>query len=453
MRSAARHKGSPRGALAAVLDNISAGISGVGRKEEGFEKGRAWIELSRENLARNVEALQGLLVPGQQSLAGQGMPEQDRSGQAGRSRYTSKSPVNRRLLDGQRISPQLMPAIKADAYGHGAVLIAKELQDMGIEAFCVACVEEGIELRKNGITGDILILGYTHPKAFPLLRKYRLIQTVVDCKYGKVLNGYGKKIRVHVKIDTGMHRLGERAEKAKEIGRIFRLKNLRIEGIYTHLSADEAKDLAQQAFTKRQGEAFYEVLGKLEKQGVSGLKVHLLASCGLLNYPELGGDYARVGIALYGLLGDGEAEKNCPVKLYPVLSLKARIAAVKDLYQGEHVGYGLDYRAEEDQKIAVLAVGYADGLPRSLSGGRGRVLIHGQSAPVVGRICMDQTIVDITGIPGVKTGEIAVVIGRSGGEEITAYEVAEEAGTITNEVLSRLGKRLSTGWEEDRTHF
>jgi alanine racemase len=341
-----------------------------------------------------------------------------------------------------------MPAIKADAYGHGAVLMAKELQDMGIEVFCVACVEEGMELRKNGITGDILILGYTHPKAFPLLRTYRLIQTVVDYRYGKVLNGYGKKIRVHVKIDTGMHRLGERAERAKEIGRIFRLKNLQIEGIYTHLSADEAKDPAQQAFTKRQGEVFYEVLRKLEKQGVSGLKVHLLASYGLLNYPELGGDYARVGIALYGLPGDGEAEGNCPVKLYPVLSLKARIVAVKDLYQGESAGYGLDYRAEEDRKIAVLAIGYADGLPRSLSGGKGRVLIHGQSAPVVGRICMDQTIVDITGIPGVKAGETAVVIGRSGGEEITAYEVAEEAGTISNEVLSRLGKRLSAGWEK-----
>ena len=424
-------------------------LSVLAREEEGFEKGRAWIELSRENLARNVEALQGLLVPGQQSLAGHCMPEQDRSGQAGRSLCAPGYPVSRRLLDGQRTSPQLMPAIKADAYGHGAVLMAKELQDMGIEAFCVACVEEGMELRKNGITGDILILGYTHPKAFPLLRTYRLIQTVVDYRYGKVLNGYGKKIRVHVKIDTGMHRLGERAERAKEIGRIFRLKNLQIEGIYTHLSADEAKDPAQQAFTKRQGEMFYEVLRKLEKQGVSGLKVHLLASYGLLNYPELGGDYARVGIALYGLPGDGEAEGNCPVKLYPVLSLKARIAAVKDLYQGESAGYGLDYRAEEDRKIAVLAIGYADGLPRSLSGGRGRVLIHGQSAPVVGRICMDQTIVDITGIPGVKAGETAVVIGRSGGEEITAYEVAEEAGTITNEVLSRLGKRLSAGWEKE----
>lgn len=414
----------------------AAWTSAFDQGERCSGKERAWIELSRENLARNVEVLQSLLMPEQMQYAAE---------------CTEKA--DRQLRNTRQTFPQLMPAVKADAYGHGAVLIAKALQDMGIGAFCVACAEEGAELRRNGITGDILILGYTHPEAFYLLKKYRLIQTVVDYRYGKLLNGYGKKIRVHVGIDTGMHRLGERSEKIKEIGRIFRLENLQVEGIFTHLSADETKDPAERAFTKRQGEAFYGVLEKLEKQGVSGLKTHLLASYGLLNYPELGGDYVRVGIALYGLLSDEEAGESCPVKLYPVLSLKARIAVVKDLYRGESAGYGLDYKAGEDKKIAVLAIGYADGLPRCLSEGRGRVLIHGQSAPVIGRICMDQTIVDVTGIPGVRAGESAVVIGRSGGEEITAYEIAKEAGTITNEVLSRLGRRLSIGWEKGRTHF
>lgn len=422
--------------LSVITGRGAAGTSAFDQGESCFGKERAWIELSRENLARNVEVLQSLLMPEQMQYAAECIEKADRQ------------PRNTR-----QTFPQLMPAVKADAYGHGAVLVARELQDMGIGAFCVACAEEGVELRRNGITGDILILGYTHPEAFYLLKKYRLIQTVVDYRYGKLLNGYGKKIRVHVGIDTGMHRLGERSEKIKEIGWIFRLENLRVEGIFTHLSADETKDPAERAFTKRQGEAFYGVLEKLEKQGISGLKTHLLASYGLLNYPELGGDYVRVGIALYGLLSDEEAGENCPVKLYPVLSLKARIAAVKDLYRGESAGYGLDYKAGEDKKIAVLAIGYADGLPRCLSEGRGRVLIHGQSAPVIGRICMDQTIVDVTGIPGVRAGESAVVIGRSGGEEITAYEIAKEAGTITNEVLSRLGRRLSIGWEKGRTHF
>lgn len=393
--------------IAAVQSRIPrkmpAGMVFGGEKEQSFDRGRAWIELSRENLVRNVEALESLLAPGQ----------------------------------------KLMPALKADAYGHGAVLMAAQLQKIGIDAFCVACAEEGVELRKNGITGDILVLGYTHPEKFALLRKYRLIQTVVDHAYGKVLNSYGRKIKVHVKIDTGMHRLGERSEKDKEIGRIFRLKNLQAEGVYTHLCADETKNPEDREFTKKQGELFYEALSDLEKQGYSNLKTHLLASYGLINYPESGGDYVRPGIALYGLLSDREAGENCPVRLYPVLSLKARIALVKDLYRGESAGYGLAYRAEEDRKIAVLAIGYADGLPRCLSDGAGRVLIHGQSAPVIGRICMDQTIVDITGISGVKAGDTAVVIGRSGGEEITAYEIAEKAGTITNEVLSRMGKRLS----------
>lgn len=425
--------------LAVFTGRSAAGISTFGQGERCSGKERAWIELSRENLARNVDVLQSLLMSEQWALSGQYKPECPEQMQYAAGCIEK---ADRQLRHAQQTFPQLMPAVKADAYGHGAVLIAKALQDMGIGAFCVACAEEGVELRRNGITGDILILGYTHPDAFFLLKKYRLIQTVVDYRYGKLLNGYGKKIRVHVGIDTGMHRLGERSEKIKEIGRIFRLKNLRVEGIFTHLGADETKDPAERAFTKRQGEAFYGVLEKLEKQGVSGLKTHLLASYGLLNYPELGGDYVRVGIALYGLLSDKEAGENCPVKLYPVLSLKARIAVVKDLYLGESAGYGLDHKAGEDKKIAVLAIGYADGLPRSLSEGRGRVLIRGQSAPVIGRICMDQTIVDVTGIPGVRAGESAVVIGRSGGEEITAYEIAKEAGTITNEVLSRLGKRL-----------
>lgn len=402
-----------------------------GMRKKNFEKGRAWIELSRENLAKNVEVLQTFLSPGQ----------------------------------------QLMPALKANAYGHGAVLIAGELQRLGIDAFCVACAAEGKELRENGITGDILILGYTHPEDFPMLRKYRLTQTVVDCNYGKILDHWarhGKKLRVQVKIDTGMHRLGERAESTKEIGRIFRLKNLKVEGIYTHLCADETRTPGDMVFTQRQAELFYEAVEKIGKRGYTDLKVHLLASYGLFNYPELGGDFVRVGIALYGLLSDrgtegmkaleedekfgagerpGEGKwepgensmKNCRAALVPVLSLRVRIAAVKDVYPGESVGYGAAYVAKDRRKIAVLAIGYGDGLPRGLSDGVGRVLIHGQSAPVVGRICMDQMMVDITGIAEVKPGEIATVIGRDGGQEITAYELAEKTGTITNEILAEWG--------------
>lgn len=177
------------------------------------------------------------------------------------------------------------------------------------------------------------------------------------------------------------------------------------------------------------------------------VKTHLLASYGLLNYPELGGDDVRAGIALYGLLSDKRGAETCRADLRPVMSVRARIAVVKDLYQGESAGYGFSCEAVEDRRIAVLSIGYADGLPRSLSCGRGRVLIHGKSAPIAGMICMDQTIVDITGIGDVKAGETAVIMGRDGEEEITAYEIAEKAGTITNEIVSRMGERLARFWK------
>ena len=166
------------------------------------------------------------------------------------------------------------------------------------------------------------------------------------------------------------------------------------------------------------------------------------ASYGVLNYPELTGDYARIGIALYGMLSSRADEKDMPVRLRPVLSVKARVAAVKDLLCGENAGYGFGYVAAEDRKIAVLAIGYADGLPRPLSCGMGHVLLKGRKAPIIGYICMDQTIVDITDIPDVKQGDAAYIIGRTGNSQITAYDLAEQTGTITNEIISRLGGRL-----------
>lgn len=321
-------------------------------------------------------------------------------------------------------------------------MIAGTLNQIGIDSFCAASVSEGIELRKGGVCGEILILGYTHPEYFPLLGKYDLTQTVINSRYAKLLNEYGKPMKVHIKIDTGMHRLGERAEHVEEIAHIFELKNLMIEGIYTHLCADESTSPKDRAFTEAQAKAFYQVVSVLRKRGCSCSKVHLLASYGLINYPELSGDYARVGIALYGVLSSRSDVEGCGVPLLPVLSVKARIAAVRDIFPGESVGYGLAYTAAEKRKIAVLSIGYADGLPRALSCGKGSVLVNGRRAPITGRICMDQTIIDITGIPGVREGDIAVVIGRSGGEEITVYDIAEQTGTITNEILSRLGGRL-----------
>ncbi len=366
-------------------------------------RSRSWIELDGQALERNVQTLKALLPQG----------------------------------------CELMPAVKAQAYGHGAVPVCRALNRMGIRNFCVACVTEGVELRRNGIVGQILILGYTAPEDFPLLRRYRLTQTVLDLDYARQLEAFGKKIAVHVALDTGMHRLGERYENFEAICEIFRMRRLQVTGVYTHLCADDTDRPDDRAFTMRQAQAFFDTVEELKRHGCCCPKAHLLASYGVLNYPELGGDYARVGIALYGLRSSEDDFDRTRPQLTPVLSWKARVASVRELAPGERAGYGLTFTAETPARLATLAVGYADGFPRSLSCGVGEVLIRGKRAPVVGRVCMDQMTVDVTGIDGVVAGDTAVLIGSSGEETITAYDLARQSGTITNEILSRLGPRLS----------
>lgn len=337
---------------------------------------------------------------------------------------------------------RLMPVVKANAYGHGAVLIAKELNRLGITSFCVATADEGKELRQGGIKGEILVLGYTPPQQFFMLPKYRLTQAVIDLSYARRLNSNGKKVRVHLKIDTGMRRLGIHAEKIDEICAVFKCSNLIIDGIFTHLCCADSKTAADVKFTAAQAEAFYSAVAELNARGYSCGKKHILASCGLVNCPDFSGDLMRIGIALYGVLSSRANLESCPFTLHPVLSVKARVVLTKDLHAGEAVGYGLQYKVASSRKIAVLSIGYADGIPRALSCGHGYVLINGSKAEIVGRICMDQMLVDITEIPGVKSGDIAVLIGQSGEREITAYDLAEQCNTITNELLSRLGSRL-----------
>ena len=347
---------------------------------------RAWIELNRAALRHNVEHLQSLLPPG----------------------------------------CELMPAVKANAYGHGAVLVARECQSLGIRAFCVATLDEGIELRQNGMEGAILILGWTDPAGAALLHEYRLTQTVMSQAYAQELDSHGKSIQAHIKIDTGMHRLGIAWDRPGEIRQILGCQNLQVTGAYTHLCCD--------SLAKEQGRRFHQAV-----EGFPIPKRHLLASNGLLYHPELGGDYARIGIALYGAVSG-------PIPLRPVLSLKVRVAQVRELPPGESAGYELQFTAQRPSRIAALTIGYADGLPRSLSCGAGSVLIHGQKAPIAGWVCMDQTLVDVSHIPQVTPGDTAVLIGKSGGAEITAAKVAAQAGTIPNEILSGLGQRLDRLW-------
>lgn len=364
---------------------------------------RAWIELDQNSLRQNVIALKKLIP-------------QDCS---------------------------LMPVLKANAYGHGAVHVSSELNRLGIRSFCVSTISEGIELRLNGIKGEILILGYTHPEQFPLLRKYNLTQSVIDHTYAHLLNSCGKKLKVHLKIDTGMHRFGECSENIDKIYEIFNCRNLIIKGIYTHLCCVETITDSDIKYTMSQSDAFNNVITQLNKRGYAYGKIHLLASYGLYHYPELARDYVRIGAALYGVLITRTDFNNYPIKLYPVLSIKTRVALIRDMHAGEAAGYGLQYAAESNRKIAVLTIGYADGIPRALSCGRGKVLINGHEALIVGRICMNQMLVDITDISDVKCGDTAVIVGKSGEREITAYDIAEAGGVSTYELLCHLGTGLN----------
>ena len=388
------------------LSVLSAGVITVFSEHRGrrarFTHGRAWIELDKEALENNVRFFQ------------------------------SRVPKD----------CMLMPAVKAQAYGHGAAAVAHMLQSLGVRAFCVACVQEGAALRRAGIRGEILILGYTHPRELFLLRRYRLTQTVVDYAYAQQLKRYGKRLHVHIGIDTGMRRLGERSENTEQILKIFRINNLVVDGMFTHLSADDMETEENRIFTQQQAQEFYNVLNELERRGMDYGKIHMQASYGILNYPELSGDYARIGIGLYGVLSTKEDTERWQEELRPVLSLKARIASVRNVYAGESAGYGLGFVAERPMRIAVLAIGYADGLPRALSNGIGAVLINGSRAPIVGLICMDQTLADVSDIVDVHAGDTAVVIGKSGNLEITACDIANQAGTIANEILSRIGERV-----------
>ena len=366
------------------------------------KKARAWIEIDLNNLSHNVNTLSKV------------MPKKC----------------------------ELMAVVKAQAYGHGAYEVATHLHQMGVKAFAVATIDEGIELRRYGITGEILVLGYTAPIRAKELRKYDLMQTMIDYEYACALNEQGHSVKGHIKIDTGMHRLGYTCENIEKIENTFSMKYINVCGIFTHLCSSDSLDETEQSYTRMQIANFYNVIEMLEKEGITIPKIHIQSSYGLLNYPELNCDYARVGISLYGVTSAFNDETKQHIDLRTVLALKARVILLRDIQKGESVGYSRTFVAERDSRIAILPIGYADGYPRNLSCGKSYVLINGHKASIVGKICMDQLAVDVTDIPNVKVGMTATLIGRDGEKEITTPMVAENTDSISNELLCRMGRRL-----------
>ncbi len=368
-----------------------------GSKQE--EQRRVWAEIDIGSLVHNVRALRGVLPRG----------------------------------------CDIMAVVKADAYGHGDVETARALSREGVSSFAVATIDEGLCLRRNGIRGEILILGYTGPKRAAELSLYRLTQTIVDYDYALELERARKFVRAHIKVDTGMHRLGESWEHVSRIEEMFKLRHIKIVGIFTHECVSDSAAAGDVEFTRMQERRFGELLEKLKDRGIDIPKTHVQSSYGVLGCSE-GCACVRTGLALYGAVRLESGGRY--VDLKPVLALKARVSLVRTIAAGESAGYGRAFTASRDTRIAVLPVGYADGVPRSMSNGNGYVLLRGRRAPIVGSICMDQLMIDVTDIPGAARGDIATLIGADGHEEITAVKAAKCASTIPNELLSRLGGRI-----------
>jgi len=333
---------------------------------------------------------------------------------------------------------EIMAVVKADAYGHGAQTVAAHLSRYGVRAFAVATVAEGVALRQSGLLGKILVMSGTPPGDAPLLEEYNLTQLVADGYHARALDRTGRRLRVHIAIDTGMHRLGIEPPSLAEIESVYACENLTVEGMGTHLAVPDSLLPGDVEFTNKQCEKFTQLTDILRRKGFDTGKLHIQSSYGVLNYPGLKCDYARAGIALYGAL-----DKQClsaAAETVPVLSLRARVAQVRTIDAGESVSYGRTFTASRPMRIATVSIGYADGVPRQMSGGE--CLVLGRRAPVVGRICMDMLMLDVTEIGEVQPDDIVTLIGRDGGEAIACAEFAARCGTITHEVLSRLGPRL-----------
>ncbi|MDD3652870.1 MAG: alanine racemase [Desulfotomaculaceae bacterium] len=340
-------------------------------------------------------------------------------------------------------SAKVLAVVKANGYGHGAIEVSRAALANGTEWLGVARVSEGVALREAGIDAPVLVLGYSPPEQSQDVIRYRLSQTVYTFDMALALaeaaGREGTRARVHVKIDTGMGRIGWVASPhvVSEILKLARLPHLEIEGVFTHFAA---ADSAESGYTIAQLERFLEITEALRQSGLEIKFKHAANSPALLKIPESHLDLVRAGIIVYGLYPSENLEQSI-VNLLPAMSLKAKVAYVKKVPSGFSVSYGCTYKTAGPSVIATLSVGYADGYSRRLSS-KGEVLLHGYRAPVIGRICMDQIMVDVSHIPEVKMGDEAVLIGSQGSEEISANEIAVKLDTINYEVICMVSHRV-----------
>lgn len=339
---------------------------------------------------------------------------------------------------------KIIAVVKADGYGHGAVPVAHMAEEYEyLWGFAVATVEEALLLRRTGIKKPVLILGYAFPDACEEIVRHEIRPTVFTLRAAQQFSEEAVKqnrtVHIHIKVDTGMSRIGlkDNAESADMIKEISLLPHVEIEGLFTHFAKADVRDKTD---AERQLSRYLAFSDMVQERGVNVRLHHCSNSAGIFDLPEANLDAVRAGISIYGLYPSEEVNRFA-VPITPVLTLKSHVVYVKDVEPGTAIGYGGTFVAEHPMRIATVPVGYGDGYPRSLSN-KGCVLIRGQQAPIVGRICMDQFMVDVTAVSQVKEGDMVILIGADGGMELTMEALGELSGRFNYELACDIGKRV-----------
>ncbi len=343
---------------------------------------------------------------------------------------------------------KICAVIKADAYGHGAVAVGRYLEPV-VEYFAVATIDEAVELREAGIVLPVIILSYVSPSRYDEVVRYDITQTIYSLETAERLDkeaaAQGKTAKVHIALDTGMTRIGYgiSEQSADEIQRISRLPHIELEGMFTHFSC---ADLTDKAYSRTQMARYDRMCDLLDKRGVVIPIKHICNSAGIMEFDSHRFQMVRSGIITYGLYPSEEVDKSA-LPIRPAMSFRSHVVHVKWVEPGTCVGYGATYTTTERTRIATVSVGYADGYPRALSN-KGRVLIHGQFAPVLGRVCMDQIMVDVTHIDGVAVEDVVTLFGRDGDNVIPVEEPADMAASFNYEFVCSLSPRVTRVYTE-----
>ncbi len=359
--------------------------------------------------------------------------------------------IKRKLKPGVK----LMGVVKADAYGHGAFQVAQVLLEQGAEYLAVAFADEAVELRRKGITVPILILGNSAEANIDCIVDFDITAAVSECSFAEKLSAEalarGKKAKVHIKIDTGMSRIGfpsasedDISETCGEIRRVVDLPGIEVEGLFSHFASADEED---EAYTRMQFDRFRKVVSELERLGADIPLKHICNSAGAVKFPEMQMDMVRGGIIVYGMYPSREFDRGM-IKLVPSMTFKARVIQVKEVDKETSVSYGMTFKSEEKMKIATVSVGYADGYPRNLSN-RAEVFVYGERIGQIGRICMDQCMIDASKVNNINIGDEVILFGDADGKGISVDWIAELLETINYEITCGVSRRVPRVYIKD----